>query len=166
LLSEYFLWCEKEEKISSISKAGNISSEYLEGAGAVFVGKSVEVKNVDYEQILDEFDKMLEIYIRVNIGSFDANYESLKNYEPPPKPKQISEWGEETIKGTEKALEELTFGINPIYGGVCLKRNDGTFGHISVGNAFKHNYLVVDNDDKTESFLTVQDLTKAGWVLD
>jgi hypothetical protein len=47
-----------------------------------------------------------------------------------------------------------------------LKRNDGTYGHITLVNALNRVYTVVDEEDNTEDFSDVHEMVKAGWVLD
>jgi hypothetical protein len=166
LFSEYSMWYEIKEGISNVSKAGKILPEQLEDSGAVFIGNSIEIEKLDYEQILNTFDKMLEIYIKVNTGNSDSTYESLKNYEPPAKPKQIRKWSNEAIRYTEDNLCDLTFGVDRETKIVCLEREAGTFGHIELNDALSKTYRVIDKDGNVEFFSNVHDLTNASWVLD
>ena len=78
------------------------------------------------------------------------------------------EWSEELIERTQNSLGDLSFGFDPRgEGKVCLKKSDGTFGYITLDNALKHKYLVVNYDtEEEELFNNPSDLTDAGWVLD
>jgi len=166
IFSGYSMWYEMEKEIKSCDKVAKILPEQLENAEAVFIGNSIKIEKLDYDLILGTFDKMLDIYIKVNTGNFEANYESLRNYEPPPKPRQIQEWSDNLIQETEQVLEDLSFVGNPERGGVCMKKNDGTFGVISFMNVLNRKYIVDDEDGNTESYLSIRDLIRAGWVLD
>lgn len=166
LFSEYLMWCENNDGISNISGVQNISAEILDNVSSLFIGKSMEICNINFDTILNTFDKMLDIYIKINTGNLEADYESLIDYEPPPKPKTIREWSDELIQISKNALEDLTFGCDPRRGVVCLKKNDGSSGVISLENALNHVYHVVDDDGNAETFSTVDDLIEAGWVLD
>jgi len=75
-------------------------------------------------------------------------------------------WSEETRKYTEESLKNLEFGINKITKNVSMKREDGSFGYIEIGNALNNIYTVVSEDDTIEHFNSVKELTKAGWILD
>ena len=164
--SEYSMWRENDNGIGNITDVQEISAESLDGASSLFIGKSMEINNIDFETILDTFDKMLDIYIKINTGNLEADYASLSNYEPPPKPKTIREWSDELIQNSRDALETLTFGVDPIRRVVCLKKNDGSYGVISFENATNHVYHVIDDDGNAETFSTVDELIEAGWVLD
>jgi hypothetical protein len=78
----------------------------------------------------------------------------------------IKIWSNEAIRYTEDNLCDLTFGVNPETKNVCLKREDGTFGHIELNDALSKTYRVIDKDGNVEFFSTAHDLTNAGWVLD
>lgn len=75
-------------------------------------------------------------------------------------------WSEETRKYTEETLKNLEFGVNPITKNVSLKREDGSFGYIELKDALNNKYTVISENGSIEYFVSVYDLTRAGWALD
>ncbi|AEF86612.1 hypothetical protein TREPR_0623 [Treponema primitia ZAS-2] len=165
LFSDYTMWREVNRSIVDITQVQKINNKTSDGVEAIFIGKAVKLNDIDYEEILTTFDNMIGIYIKVNSGDLEASYENLK--EPPPKPKEIWPWSDEVIKRTLNDLPDLVFGVDlETRSRVMLKRNDGTYGHITLVNALNRVYTVVDKDENVEYYSDVHEMVKAGWVLD
>ena len=75
-------------------------------------------------------------------------------------------WSEELRNKTYSALDNGEFDVF-MNGGVCyLKHSDGSFGTISMKNAFARNWLVESKKGESFQFETIDALIDDGWALD
>ena len=85
----------------------------------------------------------------------------------------MDQWSKEIQIQTQEILTNLQphiFALNKQIGrkGVILKNLDDRYGYITEESCLQHHYEVRDNstDEILESYSTIAELLKSGWVVD
>jgi hypothetical protein len=113
-----------------------------------------------------EFADINQLKIKYHFDS-DATFHSktIDNVKSKNKGK-LREWSDNLKQYTEETFTNLEFGFTP-EGTVRMKRNDGTYGYISLSDAISYKYNVhKDKEDTIEQYNNVSEMIKAGWVID
>jgi hypothetical protein len=79
---------------------------------------------------------------------------------------ELREWSDELKEYTKDTLTDFEFGIG-FDGNVRMKRSDGSFGYIILGDALGRRYNVHhDEEDIVDEYKNTSEMVGDGWVLD
>ena len=84
LFTEYKMWNWQKEERSPIEEVREIKPKLVSSQTFIFFGKIVEVSAINYDEILETFDNLLEIYLEVedeNIETKPIENEKLIDFE-------------------------------------------------------------------------------------
>ena len=75
IFKDFKMWYWKDEKRSKTENVKEISAKLIQPGTFIFIGKLVKKNNIDFDEILETFDDLLQIYIEVE----DNNNRHLEN---------------------------------------------------------------------------------------
>jgi hypothetical protein len=78
LFSNFKMWSWYKNKRTQINQVEKIRPEHIKNGNFIFFGKLMELEAINYEEILQTFDKMLEIYTQIEKSEKIINPTSQK----------------------------------------------------------------------------------------
>lgn len=138
----------------------SIGTEPIDEKAMDPIGREIKmIENTEYSDI----NKIKNKY---SLGLNDKFQNKFIPNKTSDKLKKTRMWSENLKEYTKETFANLEFGFSP-EGTVRMKRDDGTFGYISLTDALNYKYNVhKDESDSVEYYKSVSEMIKAGWVLD